>query len=454
MITLFDRFKKWQYAFLGIGFTVFAFILPALVDFFWLDMIAKVRESIVLGDSGPLVMASAIYSLLNTAQNLLTFMAAYAFTEQFFSEKMSFFSLKIICVLILFYAINYFVDALHLITWDAFASVFSAIIVMLLIKKPYHHASAFYRTIIIAILVFFAFQWLNLMPMFSSGEFGRTDIPVSIKIASQYLQSETVMNFVGFAFFIPLFLSALVTSTLFDSFDRNIAFAEENHSNAIMLETLRAKALEQRVNLEITSIAHDLKTPLVTIRGLNSLLALSKDEEKLITYTDRIDSAVEKMSDMISGFLYETSKKPVKVDELILYIRAQIPISDDKLRIEVEQDTDLPELMINKIRVARAITNLIDNAINAPNLHETKIIRIRLYREGESVFIEVIDNGSGISEDKIHDIWDLGYSDSNSTGLGLHFVKRIMEENDGIIEMHSQKNVGTTVKMKFPIYER
>ncbi len=143
MITLFDRFKKWQYAFLGIGFTVFAFILPALVDFFWLDMIAKVRESIVLGDSGPLVMASAIYSLLNTAQNLLTFMAAYAFTEQFFSEKMSFFSLKIICVLILFYAINYFVDALHLITWDAFASVFSAIIVMLLIKKPYHHASAF-----------------------------------------------------------------------------------------------------------------------------------------------------------------------------------------------------------------------------------------------------------------------------------------------------------------------
>jgi signal transduction histidine kinase len=420
----------------------------------WIEIVAKIREAINSGDSGPLIMSSAIYSIVYTVQNVVTFLAVFSLTLSFNRYKKISFLINSGVTLISFALINHTINTWQLIPWESFSSIISAITVLLLIKNSFHLNNNFYRTIVIATMVFFAFQWLNMMPLFSNGQFGTTDIPVSIKITSQYLQSDAVLNFVGLAFFIPLFLSALITSTLFVSFDKNIAIAHENHAKEIALETIRATALEQRVYLEINSIAHDLKTPLVTIRGLNSLLMLSPDQEKTMVYSEKIDSAVEKMSDMISAFLYETSKQRMSVSDLVDYMRAQIPIDDDFLRVITQIEPDLPEIYINKIRVSRAMINIVENAIRVPSLYPIKEIDINAKREADYVCIEIIDNGTGISSEKLKEIWNMGYSDYNSTGLGLFFVKKIIEENGGTVTIQSVVGTGTTVQMRFPTFER
>ena len=448
------RYQELKYAVWAIGLLILTYLIPVTTDFVWIEIVAKIREAINSGDSGPLIMSSAIYSIVYTVQNVVTFLAVFSLTLSFNRYKKISFLINSGVTLISFALINHTINTWQLIPWESFSSIVSAITVLLLIKNSFHLNNNFYRTVVIATMVFFAFQWLNMMPLFSNGQFGTTDIPVSIKITSQYLQSDAVLNFVGLAFFIPLFLSALITSTLFVSFDKNIAIAHENHAKEIALETIRATALEQRVYLEINSIAHDLKTPLVTIRGLNSLLMLSPDQEKTMVYSEKIDSAVEKMSDMISAFLYETSKQRMSVSDLVDYMRAQIPIDDDFLRVITQIEPDLPEIYINKIRVSRAMINIVENAIRVPSLYPIKEIGINAKREADYVCIEIIDNGTGISSEKLKEIWNMGYSDYNSTGLGLFFVKKIIEENGGTVTIQSVVGTGTTVQMRFPTFER
>ncbi|HPD01256.1 MAG TPA: ATP-binding protein, partial [Acetivibrio sp.] len=63
------------------------------------------------------------------------------------------------------------------------------------------------------------------------------------------------------------------------------------------------------------------------------------------------------------------------------------------------------------------------------------------------------DNGVGIEEANLIKIWDVGYSTNNTSGLGLPFAKRIIEDNAGTIDIMSQKGSGTTVTIFLPSVE-
>jgi signal transduction histidine kinase len=258
------------------------------------------------------------------------------------------------------------------------------------------------------------------------------------------------MNFMGLAFFLPMFLSAIITSILFMSHDRNISIAEENFQKEKALTAIQSQAMENRIYEEINSLTHDLKTPLVTIRGLNSLLSISKDIGKIGDYTDRIESAVGKMSEMISSFLYDSSRQLLNVDEVVQYVRAQIPVEDERLNIEINAQRDLPSIYVNKIRVVRALINLIENAIVVPYAHDFKEIKIDIIKDNDNVLIIISDNGIGISKEKLDKIWITGYSLNQTSGLGLSFAKKVIEDNEGTIDLKSEEGIGTIVTVSFP----
>ena len=126
---------------------------------------------------------------------------------------------------------------------------------------------------------------------------------------------------------------------------------------------MKAKVLENRIYQEVNSLVHDLKTPLVTIRGLNSLMLFENAGKKRKEYSERIENSVTKMSDMISGFLFENSRQRLKLTELINYVRAQLPLENERIRFSINIEEELPDIYINKIRIARALINILENAI-------------------------------------------------------------------------------------------
>lgn len=447
---------KYSRLFLTVGFLLIGLglLFPIFTLHTWFRIIIKIREAINTGDSGHLILASATINSLYAIQSTFIFMGTmlviFHSAFKYWLKSFDIFLVSLTAIIFLHWTNSLIFE----MPWEPVSTILALIITLFLFEKLYGETNSFIQVFIVSIQVFFAFHWLNIMPIFSSYRFGQSDIHYSIKIAGTYLNAVTVLNFTGFAFFFPFIISAFITATLFISYSRNIHMVRDNYEKESEIRNMRVKALENRVYQEVKSLVHDLKTPLVTIRGLNSLMLSSSGNEKMKEYSGRIESSVTKMSEMISSFLYESSRQKLKAVDLISYIRSQLPLEDEKIKFEINIEDSLPDIYVNKIRVARAVINILENAIIVPCKHPYKMINVVVEKAERGIDIIVQDNGIGIKEAEIQKIWEVGYSTNNTSGLGLPFAKNIIEDNKGTIAVQSQPDIGTTVTIFLPCVDK
>ena len=424
--------------------------LPFTLDFFWDSMIVDIRTAITTGDSGHLILTGAFWCFLTMLTGVLVFNGIILFVRFFHGGNHTFRDAAVI--LLIFTGVMLLYIRLLRGETEFLPIVLSGFMSMILMGYSAKAMSHYGRNLIITLQVFFAFQWLNVLPALTGYGFGLSDIPGSIKVSAIYLGSTSVFHFIGMAFFFVLLASSLGTYVLFRGSDRNIAMTKENFEKQMELDAMKAKAVENRMYEEINAVAHDLKTPLVTIQGLNSLIAMTDSTDKIAEYTDRVDGAVSKMTEMISAYLYETAKQLTSAQSVIDYVRAQTPLEDESLSINFHLEEVLPDVYINKIRVARAIINIIENAISVPTESDRKIININGYKIDGELVVEVSDNGMGIPQNQIEKIWEIGYSTRQTTGIGMFFVKSVIENNGGSIQINSILGKGTKVAIRLPIW--
>jgi signal transduction histidine kinase len=426
------------------------FLLPVVTESSWFEAIYKIRKAIQAGDSGHLILAAASINTLNALQST-TFFLGVVLIIFCLEQKSNLSSMKLIIIFSISIIMLHEISAwIFPVTGDIATTILALLIAFYVFRRLFRHTNSFLQVTVVSIQVFYAFQWLNIMPLFSSYNIGHGDIYHSIKQAGIYLQTASVLNFAGLAFFFPFVFSAFVTTTLFISSAQNIVMLMENYEKERELQNMKSKVLENRIYNEVKSLVHDLKTPLVTIRGLNSLLAVSKDSGKLEEYSSRIDSSVEKMNEMISSFLFDTSRQKLQAEELISYIRAQLPLEDESIKIELIAEERMPVIYVNKVRMARAIINILENAIVVPHKHLYKHIVFEAKADNEGLLIAIKDNGIGIKEADLAKIWEVGFSTSNTSGLGLPFAKQIIEDHGGRIDITSTVDVGTEVLIYLP----
>lgn len=434
----------------GILLIIVGMLFPLITQWAWSNIIFRIRDAISVGDSGHLILAGASMSVLYAAQS--TFISLGAILIIYYTELKAVFNesrISIITFMVIIFL--HIIDSLIFeIPWEPVPTTVSLIITLFIFEKLLWERNNFIQISIISIQVFFAFQWLNIMPIFSTYYIGQSDIPASIKIAGLYLNASTVLNFAGFAFFLPFIFSSFITTILFISFSQNINMMKDNYKKENEIKDMKRKILENGVYKEIRSLVHDLKTPLVTIRGLNSLIGVTKDSKKLEEYSERIDNSVEKMTEMISSFLYEASRQKLHGVDLINYLRAQLPLEDDTIKTDMKISDNLPDIYVNKIRVARAIINILENAIIVPCTKAYKHIIVEVVPVENGMHIIVQDNGIGIEESDLPLIWEVGFSKNNTSGLGLPFAKQIIEDNGGTIGIKSIPNQGTIVTVFLP----
>jgi signal transduction histidine kinase len=438
----------------GILLTALGLLFPLITQNAWFNILFKVRKAISAGDSGHLILAAAYMSLLYALQSTCLFLGGVLVV--YYAElKLSFPGIKTAVVFLLMVIVLQVVSGwLTALPWEPVTTILALILSLLIFERLFGETGSFIQVSIVSVQVFFAFQWLNIMPTFTAYHIGRSDLPFSIKSAGLYLEAASILNFVGAAFFLPFIFSSFVTATLFISYSKNLHMVRMNYEKEREIQVMKGKVLESRIYKEVNSLVHDLKTPLVTIRGLNSLLAVTKDTSKLEEYSGRIENSVGKMGEMISGFLYEHSRQNLPPMELVSYIRAQLPLEDPSIKIHMKIEEPLPTLYVNKIRMARALINILENAIVVPTKEACKEILFEINPVEEGLYMSVRDNGTGIKESDLRQIWEVGYSTNNTSGLGLPFAKQIIEDNEGTIEISSQPGKGTAVTIFLPSMER
>jgi len=222
----------------------------------------------------------------------------------------------------------------------------------------------------------------------------------------------------------------------------------------------------QKINGELDqfvySVSHDLRSPLLSIKGLLSLLDISLENEVLVKqYLSLIGTSVNRLDETIIEILdySKNSRTDLVLDELDLYLLIS-EIYEDLLHVsEIEIDFKIEFegshiLFLDKFRISTLLKNFISNAIKYRNKNiSNPSVHVRINNSEEGVEIVITDNGEGISKENQEKVFDMFFRASSSsfgTGIGLYICKEISAKMGGIVKLTSELGVGTTIRLFLP----
>ncbi len=203
--------------------------------------------------------------------------------------------------------------------------------------------------------------------------------------------------------------------------------------------------------------SHDLKSPLITIRGYLGYLerdARSGNFERLQNDVKRISDAAEKMHNLLSDLL-ELSRighvmnepKECPFEDIVHDSLKRVEGQLAARQVEVKVGSGLPVIYCDRDRIVEVVQNLVDNACKFMGDQATPLVEIgSRVVNGQNIFY-VRDNGIGIKREfheKVFGLFDKLDPSSNGTGVGLALVKRIIEAHGGRIWIESEEGKGST----------
>ena len=224
-----------------------------------------------------------------------------------------------------------------------------------------------------------------------------------------------------------------------------------------------AAAAQQRF---LTDAAHQLRTPLAGLQTQIELAAFagcfSASGERL----SHIDEAIRRIEHLVSQLLTyarseQTAAAAQAFEPVSLALLAEQTASfflDRALAKGIDLAFEIDPAMVSGIRwmLREALANLVDNALRYTPANGE--VSLRCGQRGESVFLEVEDNGPGIPVAERERVFDRFYrvpgTQGDGCGLGLSIVREIAELHDAQIELAAGAASGTRVRLSFPALGR
>lgn len=237
-------------------------------------------------------------------------------------------------------------------------------------------------------------------------------------------------------------------------------------------DLIRAKEEAEKANQLKTEflaqMSHEIRTPLNIVLNSNQFIKDELSEQQLNELSEifnvqksagkrivRTIDSILNMSELQIG-TYEADFKKVNLveDVLMELINEYRFIADEKkLKLSLTNNTEKPEVYVDRYSVSQIFGNLIDNAIKYTDRGE---VRINIDETKDKVFVEVIDTGKGISREFMPHIFEAfrqeqqGYSRMfEGNGLGLALVKKFCEINKAEINVNSKPGSGSTFSVLF-----
>jgi PAS domain S-box-containing protein len=256
----------------------------------------------------------------------------------------------------------------------------------------------------------------------------------------------------------------------------DVALAEElAHHAAFAVDNARLyqeaqSALRQRDEF-LSSVSHDLRTPLTSIKGWVQLLirqanrgsipppdAMLEGLNTILSVTDRMNALVDELVDLgrlESGRQLELDPQPVDLVAMARQRVAEHQRGSDQHTIQVVVNQEHFWGVWDATRLERVFDNLLSNAVRYSPAGGTITVSIR--RERSDALFTIKDQGVGIPPADLPRIFDRFHRGSNvsgriaGTGVGLAGVKQIVEQHGGSVTVESEEGRGTAVTVRLPI---
>ncbi|QHV94059.1 hybrid sensor histidine kinase/response regulator [Spirosoma endbachense] len=208
------------------------------------------------------------------------------------------------------------------------------------------------------------------------------------------------------------------------------------------------------------SIAHEVRNPLTNLSlALEQLKdELEMDNEYVTMFTDIIGRNVDRIGQLITEML--NSSKPRELErrrqDFNAVVKATLQLISDRIklkrmRLEVHFATDDCTALLDREQVKTALLNILVNAVEAMEEGKGMLVVKTYSTEDNRVYVEVMDNGGGITEADRKRLFDPFFTGkSGGMGLGLTATQNIINSHKGSIEVDSQVGQGTTFRLYFP----
>ena len=236
----------------------------------------------------------------------------------------------------------------------------------------------------------------------------------------------------------------------------------------------KLRLLDQFKSLFFSMAAHDLRSPLMTVRGYSELLTLSVQQDMaessrtqaldyihtIQTQANWLDQLVHNILDLnqIENERFELNCELCNLNDLVLSaaeaLRPMSRLNEQTLTVELAEKGIL--LNADVKRIEQSIHNVIANAIKYTPANGK--INITVYAENGQGIIKIADTGRGVEAEQIPHLFDLYYRTTNAidskitgTGLGLFIVHQIITMHNGTIDVTSTLGQGSTFTIRLPL---
>jgi len=224
---------------------------------------------------------------------------------------------------------------------------------------------------------------------------------------------------------------------------------------------------EMRSDL-VSTVTHELKTPISNIRAINETLASGKGDsvmsreyaELAVSEAKRLGRLIDnllayaRITDVTDAYFFESVSVEHVVGVVLAELRGQL--QQAKFTVDVDIPAELPDVRADPTALGLVLSNVIDNAIRYSTVNRQ--IRITATVSGACVAVDVMDRGIGIPADELSRVTRKFFRGRSShiggSGLGLAIVERLVRAHDGSLDIQSVVGTGTTVRITLRRWEQ
>ncbi len=203
---------------------------------------------------------------------------------------------------------------------------------------------------------------------------------------------------------------------------------------------------------ELTScLAHDFRNPISVIKAAHEIMKEKPkmNVEKRLQYNARIDRALQRIIHLVNDVLGYVRVSDLELNEtsLLSIVESSIDSIAVPQQVKIVKPSNDCQIRCDFRKLEAVFSNILTNSIQA--VDDEGKIEVRLSDEGDSVKIEIEDEGPGIAKSVLPNIFEpLFTTKNNGTGLGLSICKTIIEQHDGTISVKSNPTTFTIVLPK------
>ena len=263
-------------------------------------------------------------------------------------------------------------------------------------------------------------QWLDITPYLNFLRVG--EITLDLNNAINFMEAQLIVIILCMSFFIFFTLVSILLLYFFK--------CQEEIINR------RYSEVENRYLKELQQLVHDLKTPIFAVSALLEVLRYNEEVEKNIEYIGRIENSIDKLNLMIGDMVNLKNNSFIFIEEVMNFSFSFLSAHKNANKLVYKNYANKNcKVFGNRSLLSRVITNLVINSWEANSEKVEIIVKNHLNK----IIITVEDFGSGIKKKDLDKLIIEGVSTKNSSGKGLAFVKKVIEESNGIFYIRPKK---------------